>query len=1788
MAIVSLLLLFYVAERAQAATGINEQINFQGKVVNTDGTNVTTASYTFLFCIYTTASPATACTSGANNDAIWRESKSITVTDGIFQTNLGDTTTLPGSVDFNTDNIYLGINFNANGQMTPLVRFTAAPYALNAAKVSGLTVTDTTGTLTVPNGKTISFADAFATSGAFATTLTSTGVTNATLPSGTITLVDLATSQSLTNKTIGSTGLTFSGATTDITTASGEDLTITAAGAGIISLSDATTIVGSTNINTTGTAATAIGNATGTFALTSSGGLNVTTGGALTGVASIDTIATSATGLTFAGAGTIASTTTSALTLDSGTTGTVNLGIGNNAKTIAIGTGTAGNAITIGTNNTTSDTITIGSALDNVAITGDQWSVTDAGVLTVVSCTGCGGGGATLDSAYTAGNTIGTDSGSNVIINLADVATPTEVTINNLDPAGTNALQIDNSTTLTNGLLIEQSAAGTLSNAIQIAGTAGTITSGLLIADGAGTITNGIQLSGTFTTTLLDTPSIDISAAGAISGATGVSTTTVTASSTIDAQGDISDSLSNLTLNDAVDISGALAVSGTSLTATSATTITLGSTGADTIILGNGGADTITIGNAASTGVSIIDNNWSVAAAGAATFTGVTSSGAIAANGGITFDAGSDTIGAFTAGGTILMGTNIIENIGNTGTDFIATTGALTLAGVLTANGGVTLAGSQAFSASALSYMDLGAITHSTTANQGLRLPNAASATPSNPTSGEGYLAWDAAGNQLIAYNGSAWATVGGGTVADDSLDYTKFLDSMTLDANLILAQTTFTLGQTFTGDTTKGLTYTANSLTTGNALSVEHTTAVIASGGSLLNLSSTSADTASTSGSLLNLAGNTTAAGTLARISGTSLTTGMGMTIIGGSAMTTGSDLDVNGATYVHGANSEVGSLAKFTFSDTTSGAFTGTTNGILVSPTVNITAGAATKTINGISVTPTFTACTTATCNVYGLNIGTVTDSGNFASTGLQVGTGWDTIMSGTTAGTSIFDFTNFDVTTAGNLDTGGTVTAGSSNTQVTDSTGHVQHDSIVDCADGEILKWATGGGEWGCASDSTGSGPTTKYLNSQHNISSTTATEVTGISTTLTAGTYVFKYSLIVQAAATGTGISFGINYTGTVTKMVALEYFQDSLTAASGGTVDDANTGLASEQIVAGSAARTETTTAPNMNVIQGFTTANTDTYVTIEGVMVVSDGGDIELWHASESAAQTSVMTGSTLTITQITQGADFAEIYGTKDASIVSGDVVALDPTLRAGVKKSMKPYDENIFGIVATSPGVVTGSLVDTEAMPVIVALSGRVPVKVTTENGPIKPGDLLTSSSVPGVAMRATKAGQIIGQAMRAYDSEGIGSILVFIKTDYGNGIRLADLLPGLSQAEGTPTLDNAAVALLQFVTYKNQLETALDMSEIMTDRLAAGLEIITPKVLTQELAADSIRPSLSDTLAIELGPYGTVTFGESGKDPMSRIDALGNATFAGMVTAKVIRADTIEGLEIYTDSVKSLEEKYASLAAGGLIGSAALPPTSVVSSMADPTVLATQSLEEFRIENLSALDTDILGQLTVAGALTLGGTAEFHGETLFQQLATFFSDTLFKGRVVFEKVPTFSADTAGFAIIAEGQKSVDVIFDEQYLKQPIISVTLTSDQNPLFPEADKDLQQDIQALEDDFSSRYFASDIKHIVTKKHKRGFTILLSKAAPHEMQFSWIALMVDNVKTSHSVESAESSATDDEFFEETVLIEEPASIEGEAVSVITSTDDPLVDTPPDVEAMLPIADTSDQSTNEPGQ
>lgn len=120
------------------------------------------------------------------------------------------------------------------------------------------------------------------------------------------------------------------------------------------------------------------------------------------------------------------------------------------------------------------------------------------------------------------------------------------------------------------------------------------------------------------------------------------------------------------------------------------------------------------------------------------------------------------------------------------------------------------------------------------------------------------------------------------------------------------------------------------------------------------------------------------------------------------------------------------------------------------------------------------------------------------------------------------------------------------------------------------------------------------------------------------------------------------------------------------------------------------------------------------------------------------------------------QAGDVAENYISRDA-LEPGDAVSLaNDGNNLAVVKSNSSYDSKVIGIVSTKPGVTINSDATTDAnhpYKYPIALIGRVALKVSTENGPIKAGDFLTTSSTPGVAMRATQAGVIIGKALEAF---------------------------------------------------------------------------------------------------------------------------------------------------------------------------------------------------------------------------------------------------------------------------------------------------------------------------------------------------------------------------------------------------------------------------------------------------
>jgi hypothetical protein len=130
---------------------------------------------------------------------------------------------------------------------------------------------------------------------------------------------------------------------------------------------------------------------------------------------------------------------------------------------------------------------------------------------------------------------------------------------------------------------------------------------------------------------------------------------------------------------------------------------------------------------------------------------------------------------------------------------------------------------------------------------------------------------------------------------------------------------------------------------------------------------------------------------------------------------------------------------------------------------------------------------------------------------------------------------------------------------------------------------------------------------------------------------------------------------------------------------------------------------------------------------------------------------------------------DLAEQFLSLDGA-TSGDVVRLDPGRFKGLRRADTPYDPALAGVVSTTPTVVMGTSDVPEGIP--VALAGVVPVKVTVEGGPIDVGDALTSSSTPGHAMRAERAGPTLGKAMEPFDgSQGrTGTIRVLISPSAG----------------------------------------------------------------------------------------------------------------------------------------------------------------------------------------------------------------------------------------------------------------------------------------------------------------------------------------------------------------------------------------------------------------------------------
>ena len=169
--------------------------------------------------------------------------------------------------------------------------------------------------------------------------------------------------------------------------------------------------------------------------------------------------------------------------------------------------------------------------------------------------------------------------------------------------------------------------------------------------------------------------------------------------------------------------------------------------------------------------------------------------------------------------------------------------------------------------------------------------------------------------------------------------------------------------------------------------------------------------------------------------------------------------------------------------------------------------------------------------------------------------------------------------------------------------------------------------------------------------------------------------------------------------------------------------------------------------------------------------------DYELWVGVMRASTAATFRVERGTGDVLADGAFYGQKFESGSADIAEwvpvsepvelGDVLELDPTRPGFYRKARGPCSTLVAGVVSTQPGVVLGQSEDRQGK-ALLALIGIVPVKVTDEGGPIRPGDLLVASSTPGYAMRWDPENgapcAFVGKALEPHKG-GSGVILVLL---------------------------------------------------------------------------------------------------------------------------------------------------------------------------------------------------------------------------------------------------------------------------------------------------------------------------------------------------------------------------------------------------------------------------------------
>lgn len=176
--------------------------------------------------------------------------------------------------------------------------------------------------------------------------------------------------------------------------------------------------------------------------------------------------------------------------------------------------------------------------------------------------------------------------------------------------------------------------------------------------------------------------------------------------------------------------------------------------------------------------------------------------------------------------------------------------------------------------------------------------------------------------------------------------------------------------------------------------------------------------------------------------------------------------------------------------------------------------------------------------------------------------------------------------------------------------------------------------------------------------------------------------------------------------------------------------------------------------------------------------IVNSGGGVGIYAESDATGWAAEFKGNMRirsattgnTVVELGEGLDYAEgfdVSGPDEAG--AGCVMAIDEENPGRLVLSTMEYDRRVAGIVAGANGLGSGVRLGAQGFDLDVALAGRVYCNVEADEEEVRPGDLLTTSDIPGYAKKATDReraqGAILGKAMEGLEKGSRGKILVLV---------------------------------------------------------------------------------------------------------------------------------------------------------------------------------------------------------------------------------------------------------------------------------------------------------------------------------------------------------------------------------------------------------------------------------------